>query len=62
MYVILEDNLLGFAKDVKLWQSFTVQQDNNRKYTTRIIIEWYRSNDIHILDKPKNSTEDFFFL
>lgn len=40
--------MLETAKDLRLGQRFTFQQDNNPKYTASVTVEWFRLKHIHV--------------
>ena len=54
---ILEENLSESAKDLRLGQSFTFQQDNKPTHTARATMEWFRSKLIHVLEWPSQSPD-----
>ena len=54
---ILEKNLLESAKDLRLGQSFTFQQENEPKHTDRATMGWLRSKYIHVLEWPSESPD-----
>ena len=54
---ILEENLLESAKDLRLEQRFTFQQDNEPKHTARATMEWFRSKHIPVLEWPSQSPD-----
>ena len=49
---IFEENPLESAKDLRLGQRFTFQQDNEPKHTARATMEWFRSKNMHVLEWP----------
>ena len=40
---IFEENLLESAKDLRLQQRFTFQQDNDSKHTAKATLEWLQN-------------------
>ena len=54
---IFEENPLESAKDLRLGQRFTFQQDNEPKHTARATMKWFRSKHIHVLEWPSQSPD-----
>uniref|UniRef100_A0AAY4BHR9 Tc1-like transposase DDE domain-containing protein n=1 Tax=Denticeps clupeoides TaxID=299321 RepID=A0AAY4BHR9_9TELE len=54
---ILEENLLESAKDLRLGQRFTFQQDNDPKHKVRETMEWFKTKYIHVLERPSQSPD-----
>ena len=54
---ILEENLHQSAKDFRLWQRFTFQQDNNPKRTTKATPEWLQKKNLKVLEGPSQSPD-----
>ncbi|MCJ8737809.1 hypothetical protein PDJAM_G00028230 [Pangasius djambal] len=54
---ILDENMLESAKDLRLRQRFTFQQDSDPKHTARATMEWFRSKHIHVLEWPSQSLD-----
>ncbi|KAG2466809.1 TC1A transposase, partial [Polypterus senegalus] len=52
---ILDKNLLQSAKDLRLGPRFTLQQDNDPKYTAEIMKEWLHNNSVTVLEWPSQS-------
>ena len=48
---------IDLAKDLRLGQTFTFQQDNDPKHKARAIMEWFRSKHIHVLEWPSQSPD-----
>uniref|UniRef100_A0A674ES87 Tc1-like transposase DDE domain-containing protein n=1 Tax=Salmo trutta TaxID=8032 RepID=A0A674ES87_SALTR len=47
---ILDENLLQSAKDLRLGQRFTFQQDNDPKHTAKTTQEWHRYKSLNVLE------------
>jgi hypothetical protein len=47
---ILDENLLQSARDLRLGQRFTFQQDNDPKHTAKTMQEWLRDRSLNVLD------------
>ncbi|KAJ7319965.1 hypothetical protein JRQ81_019476 [Phrynocephalus forsythii] len=54
---ILEENLLESAKDLRLGQRFTFQQDNDPKDKARATMEWFKTKHIYVLEWPSQSPD-----
>ncbi|KAG2459959.1 TC1A transposase, partial [Polypterus senegalus] len=54
---ILDKNLLQSAKDLRLGQRFTFQQDNDPKHTAKIMKEWLHNNSMTVLEWPSQSPD-----
>ncbi|KAL7855533.1 hypothetical protein AOLI_G00191370 [Acnodon oligacanthus] len=54
---VLEENLLDSAKDLRLGQRFTFQQDNDPKHKARTTMEWFKTKHIHVLEWPSQSPD-----
>ena len=55
--VILEENLLESAKDLRLGWRFTFQQDNDPEHKARTTMEWFKTKCIHVLEWPSQSPD-----
>ena len=49
---ILDENLLQSAQDLRLWQRFTFQQDNDPKHRAITTQEWLRDKFLIVLVWP----------
>lgn len=56
---ILDQNLLPSVRELKLGQKWIMYQDNNLKYSSKIIKEWLQRKKIHTLDWPSQSPDLF---
>ncbi|KAL0147737.1 hypothetical protein M9458_056976, partial [Cirrhinus mrigala] len=54
---ILDENLLQSARDLRLGQRFTFQQDNDPKHTAKIMKEWLHNNSVTVLEWPSRSPD-----
>ena len=54
---ILEENLLQSAKDFRLRQRFTLQQDNDPKHTTKATLERLQNKNEKVLEWPGQSPD-----
>ena len=54
---ILEENLLQSAKDLRLWQRFTFQQDNDPKPTAKTTLEWLQNKNVKVLELPSQNPD-----
>ena len=55
---ILDKKLLQSAQDLKLWKTFTFQQDNDPKHTAKTTQEWLRDKSLNVLvAQPKPRLE-----
>ena len=54
--VILNENLLQSAQDLKLGRRFTFQQDNP-KHTAKTMQEWRRVKSLNVLEWPSQSPD-----
>ena len=54
---ILEENLLPFARMLKLGWKFTFQHDNDLKHTAKATLEWLRNKKINVLEWPSQSPD-----
>lgn len=43
---ILEENLFQSAKDLRLWQSVTLQHDNEAKITAKFTVELFKTKNL----------------
>ncbi|KAG2456454.1 TCB1 transposase, partial [Polypterus senegalus] len=50
--VILDENLLQSALDLRLGRRFIFQQDNDPKHTAKISKEWLQDNSVNVLEWP----------
>ncbi len=55
--VILDENLLQSAQDLRLGRRFTFQQDNDPKHTAKITKEWLHNNTVTVLEWPSQSPD-----
>ena len=53
----LEKNLLQSAKDLRLWQRFTFQQDNDPKHTAKATLESLQNKNVKVLEWPSQSPD-----
>ena len=54
---IREENLLPFARKLKLGRKFTFQHDNDPKHTAKATLEWQRNKRINVLEWPSQSPD-----
>ena len=50
--IILDENLLELAKNLKLRRRFTFQQDNDPKHKAKATLKWLNKNKINVLEWP----------
>ncbi|KAG2456924.1 TC1A transposase, partial [Polypterus senegalus] len=55
--VILDENLLQSALDLRLGRRFIFQQDNDPKHTSKISKEWLQDNSVNVLEWPSQSPD-----
>ncbi|KAG2462209.1 TC1A transposase, partial [Polypterus senegalus] len=55
--VILDENLLQSALDLRLGRRFIFQQDNDPKHTAKISKEWLQDNSVNVLEWPTQSPD-----
>ncbi|KAG2459911.1 TCB1 transposase, partial [Polypterus senegalus] len=55
--VILDENLLQSALDLRLGRWFIFQQDNDPKHTAKISKEWLQDNSVNVLEWPSQSPD-----
>ena len=53
---ILEENLLPFARMLKLGCKFTLQHDNDPKHIAKAALEWLRNKKINVLEWSRAPT------
>ena len=54
---ILEENLLQRERDLRLWQRFTSQQDNDPNHTAKATLEWLQNKNVKVLGWPSQSLD-----
>jgi hypothetical protein len=55
--VILDENLLQSAQDLRLGRKFTFQQDNDTKHTAKTTQEWLWDKFLNVLEWPSQSPD-----
>jgi hypothetical protein len=55
--VILDENLLQSAQDLRLGRRFTFQQDNDPKHTAKTMQEWLQDKSLNVLEWPRQSLD-----
>jgi transposase len=54
---ILQENLFESAKKMGLESDFIFQQDNDPKHTSKIAVDFFKNNDIKLLEWPSQSPD-----
>ena len=52
---ILKENLLSFARKLKLERKFIFQHDNDQKHIAKATLEWLRNKKINVLEWPSQA-------
>ena len=55
--MILDENLLQSAQDLRLGRKFTFQEVNDPQHTAKTIQEWLRDKSLNVLEWPNQSPD-----
>ena len=54
---ILDDNAKASAEKLQLGPDWAYQQDNDPKHTAKVVKQWFKDNDVHVLEWPSQSPD-----
>ena len=54
---IVEETVFQSARDSRLGQRFTFQQDNDPKHTAKATLEWFKGKHLNVLEWPSQSPD-----